>query len=208
MPQHICKKCVSDLQIAFAYKIRCEKSDAKLRDYFREHLNSAHVKLEEIDLTPDQLTECDWMETAEMSVVAETVSDNNYHQTWEESNDDGYSHPNFETFTPSDDDESAKIDQKVDVTIDSSHIESADASKNENERDSSPKQSPVGRDSTIEENHAQSTNKGFSCVVCCKPFKFIGDLNRHKIFHDALMADKKFACDICDGKFTRLTNLR
>lgn len=204
MPQHICNKCDSELQIAFAYKRRCEESDAKLRDYFREHLNSAHVKLEEIDLTPDQLTDCNWLETAEMSAVAETVSDINC----QESNDDGYSHPDFEAFGPSDDDDIAGIDQKAGANVDSSRTESVNVSNHKIERESSPKQLLVVGDSTIRENHAQNTNEGYSCEVCCKPFKFIGDLNRHKIFHDTALAEKKFECDICEGKFTRLYNLR
>lgn len=35
MPQNICIQCIADVQNAFAYKLKCEKSDAKLREYLR-----------------------------------------------------------------------------------------------------------------------------------------------------------------------------
>lgn len=45
----MCTECAAALEAAFVFKRKCEKSDATLRRYFEEHLNSVRVKIERID---------------------------------------------------------------------------------------------------------------------------------------------------------------
>lgn len=47
----MCKQCVSDVQIAFVYKKKCEDSDVKLRAFFQERLSIAVVEVERNDNT-------------------------------------------------------------------------------------------------------------------------------------------------------------
>lgn len=53
MPQNMCGQCLSEVQIAFIYKKRCESSDAKLRAFFQGRLSIAEVEVEQCDNTTE-----------------------------------------------------------------------------------------------------------------------------------------------------------
>lgn len=191
LPQHVCRECVSELRTAFAYKKRCEDSDYKLREYFREHLCSAEVKLETMDLPPEELVDCNWLENVQSFTNAEAVS---VIKRNSESDEDQYSSAIIDTFAQSDNDETAENAQKANK-FNASNIEEKTQPK------SAMLHSQEGF--AVEENHSTVANGIHRCAVCMKPFKFYCDYNRHKSVHD-----NKFTCDICQVKFTRLYNLK
>lgn len=48
MPQKVCRKCISALRAAFVFREMCQRSDAKLREYFEQNLVS--VKEDKFDV--------------------------------------------------------------------------------------------------------------------------------------------------------------
>lgn len=193
----MCRKCVSELRIAFAYKKRCEDSDFKLREYFREQLCSAEVKLEAIDLPAEEMVECNWLENVQPITNADDVSVIKRHT---ESDEEHYSSANFDTFAQSDNDETDENRQEGDANVESINVEN-NASNIECAKLHSQD------DSAVERNQSTVANETHICKVCQKPFKYYSDYNRHKSVHD-IQPDKKFTCDICHVKFTRLYNLK
>lgn len=189
LPQHVCTQCASELRIAFAYKKRCEESDAKLRDYFREHLSSAHVKLESMDLPPEELMDCNWLENVQSLAVADTVSAIHHHFQGSEYDEDTHA-DSHDVGTPT-----LSDDEKMDAPC----IGAGKQPKSEDERSELVANNET-RPSTV-------AKEGYKCEICFKPFKFFGAYNRHKFTHET-HPEKRFTCDVCHGKFTRLYNLR
>lgn len=211
LPQHVCKKCASELQIAFAYKKKCEESDVKLRDYFRQHLCNARVKLEEIDSSLEEMVNYNQQENVQSLTLAEAISAINQNQFRESEEEDGDSHANFETFAPSDDNEMDENDQKINLNGESGRVEdNALITDYESKLDTQKDLAEIGKSESnfdTQLNQSIVTKGVYICEICRKPFKFVDDFNRHKSFHD-ISLDKKFTCDICQGKFTRLYNLK
>lgn len=204
LPQHVCRKCVSELRIAFAYKKRCEDSDYKLRDYFHEHSCGAEVKLEAVDLPPEELVDCNWLENVQSVTDAEALSVIKRHPESDEAH--RMSSVNIDTFAQSDDDGSTGNDLEANASEESSNVEN-NAPNIEEETLSKSAKFHGQEDSAVERNPSTVANEVHRCAVCLKPFKFYCDYIQHKSVHD-ILPDKKFTCDICHVKFTRLYNLK
>lgn len=48
MPKKVCRKCISALRAAFVFREMCQRSDAKLREYFEQNL--VNVKEDKFDV--------------------------------------------------------------------------------------------------------------------------------------------------------------
>lgn len=214
LPHKVCMKCVSDVEAAFAYKTMCEENDVKLRDYFRVHLASVQVKLEIMDSKNNEMFEANWLEPVN-TVTSEEVFANDFHSQKIDEVDDAYA--NISLFAPSDDDDDGGLDEKA-ITMQNGESSRTESVTTYNTR---RKKQPKSKETTIIDNdsvevmktttvsHSKVTNvkkPKYSCEVCLKPFKFLGDYKRHKSFHNE--DAKRFTCDICGGKYTRKYNIR
>lgn len=199
LPQHVCTECVSELRIAFVYKKKCEESDIKLRDYFREHLHSSHVKLEEVDLQPDELMDSNWLQGAHSLAIADAIPVSNQYSLESDEGDD--SHANFDTFTaPSDDDEIVVKAQSSCMGNDGSEeVKLSKCDEFQNRKHSFE----------VEKSEFGANAETKETIDSTGMFRYEVSLidDDQKIVQDNA-AGKKFTCDICEGKFTRLYNLK
>lgn len=175
----MCKQCVSELRIAFAYKKKCEESDLKLRDYFREHLGGPYVKLEKMDMQPEELMDGSGLPIVQSFTITDTAPDSvQYFQG------DGDSHDHFDdTFaSPIDDGEVA------------ASIQNAFDEARESKFDTFLSREEFGSHSaTYDRKDVMQLIENYACA---------------KSLPKAKRGKKNFTCDVCQGKFSRLDYLR
>ncbi|XP_053691389.1 zinc finger protein OZF-like [Sabethes cyaneus] len=215
LPHHICSKCYTDLEIAFAFRSRCEESDMKLRQLFN------NIAKEE-----------------ELSIKSENDDDNaeliNQNQNTYVDSEDNSSNLNFEHVscelsqdyteiaeTISGDSKSQLSQGRTKQIVKSLICEACDKvlpSRNEyfahvkthgkrRFRCKICDKWLARRSSFLQHQRGHlGVSKQYSCKICKREFRFRNSLQRHiSGVHNRL---RNFTCTLCGSSFAQKTHLQ
>lgn len=153
LPQNVCKKCVSDIRVAFAYRQKCEQSDAELREMFQRNKSHGSVKLERND--DEHPTDERWFDEPENIIISEIDLKTEDAQSCTE-------HYESTTF-------------QIDFDANSAHSFDASLSPNELDIFDETHDEHNKTDSNLE--------KKYACEVCAKVFNRKYNWKQHKLVH-------------------------
>lgn len=177
----MCRQCISDLQLAFEYKKRCEESDVKLRTFFEKRFPGAIVKVEGSDnkteeANADHPLEEHWLEDG-LSRNTST-SENDADSPMSDNDDKEY--------------KSSTLDDHIDGGTSISSSEDATSNHDNDDEDNEI----VAR--------AQCVNGRWPCEICKKSLADPKTLKLHIRRH---LGKKLKQCSLCDKKFAKQNHL-
>lgn len=184
LPQHICTKCFADLEIAYAFRKRCEENDAKLRARLRVPLN-VPVKVEIFQCSVSDI------ETVEELEVVNYPSDNE-----ENTFENPITEPDVEL------NEFEEQNERLE-TSDLGEADSLDELQSTEKASKTYTCDTCGKVFSIRSDYhdhirAHGT-KRFQCKTCFKWFARKPVLNRHELRHQGIQ--ERVPCDRCSLDF-------
>lgn len=179
LPQNVCKKCISKIQAAIAYRQKCEQSDVELRRVFQQRLSNGVVKTEGNDTEAyENPVDERWFEEVETESIFEidfkTEDTRPYTETAKALTPEDFESSSERTF----DNDLAGNDDDMDF-FDEAHGQDGEADA--------------------------GVDKKYTCEVCGRVFNRKYNWKQHKLVHTD---EKNFACHVCQQEYKSKSNLK
>lgn len=178
----MCQKCVADIRAAFAYRQKCERSDAELRRIFPQFASVKQEGQDDAKECDDEaelgLTDDHWIEEFDSEIVSETDLKTENAQSCADIEDSTFQNDFGSTSPHSFEAETTNFDGGIDAF---------DEKQEEDEKANA------------------SSEKSYTCEICSKVFNRKYNWRQHKLVHSD---EKNFKCHVCSQEYKSENNLK
>lgn len=182
----MCQECVAEIGVAFAYRQKCERSDATLREMFQQQFSNDLVKLERHDeaIVCNEAdigrTDEHWFEVIDTNIVVSEID--------------------LKT-------EDARSCAEIEETKSQMDFETTSAHSFDGEMAAASDGGTDVFDEMLGEHERTdaSSERKYKCEICSKVFNRKYNWKQHQLVH----SDKKnFQCPKCDQEYKSKNNLK